>query len=416
MPTYKYNAVNNLGKKVKNTISAESTTAATELIRALGLFPTSIKEDKSAKKTKKDDSPEAKAKQQKAITIGGVSSKQLNTFTRQLSTLINADIPIVRSLQILASQMKMCLLKKNLDMIVTDIEDGSSLSDAMAKHKRAFSKIYVNTIKAGEIGGMLDEILRRLADFLEKMDRLKKKIISSMVYPVSVVLIASGIITGIMLFIIPSFVTMFEDMEIEGGLPMITMIVVNASNMLVEKWYLLICVPFGLFILKKLLSKSRKIKYYMDLATFKIPIFGQIINKAAVSAFCRTLATLSNAGVPILEALTNAKDATNNEVLILAINNIYDSVREGGTIAIPLRNSKVTDEIVVNMFEVGEETGELDKMLVKVADNLDSEVDSVVDGMTALIEPLLIVFLGGAIGFIVIAMFMPMVKMMSELT
>ena len=301
-------------------------------------------------------------------------------------------------------------------MIVTDIEDGSSLSDAMAKHKRAFSKIYVNTVKAGEIGGMLDEILRRLADFLEKMDRLKKKIISSMVYPVSVIIIASGIITGIMLFIIPSFVKMFEDMEISGGLPMITMVVVNMSNIMVDQWYLLVGVPFGLFIIKKLLTKVRKIKYYMDLLSFRIPVFGQIINKAAISGFCRTLATLSNAGVPILEALTNAKDATANEALIQAINSIYDSVREGGTIAAPLRKSKITDEIVINMFEVGEETGELDKMLVKIADNLDAEVDAVVEGMTALIEPLLIVFLGGAIGFIVIAMFMPMVKMMSELT
>lgn len=416
MPTYKYTAVTNLGKKVKDTINAATSAEATEKIRNSGYYPTSIKEMKTAKSSKGNQAVDGKAKKKQSFTIGGVSAKQLNTFTRQLSTLIDASVPIVRSLSILESQMKMCLLKKNLATIVSDIEDGSSLSDAMSKHKRAFSKIYINTVKAGEIGGMLDEILRRLADFLEKLDRLKKKIIGSMVYPVSVVIIAGAIITGIMIFIIPSFVKMFEDMEIEGGLPLTTLIVVNASNILVKYWYLLIGVPFVLIVGKKLLSKSKKIKYYMDLLSFKIPIFGKIINKSAISAFCRTLATLSNAGVPILEALTNAKDATNNEVLIAVINQIYDSVREGGSIADPLLKSKIADGIVINMFQVGEETGELDKMLVKIADNLDAEVDSIVDGMTSLIEPMLILFLGGAIGFIVIAMFMPMIKMMSSLT
>jgi len=416
MPIYKYTAVTNLGKKVKDTVNAATSAEATEKIRNSGYYPTSIKEMKTAKSSKGNQAVDGKAKKKQGFTIGGVSAKELNTFTRQLSTLIDASVPIVRSLGILESQMKMCLLKKNLATIVSDIEDGSSLSDAMAKHKRAFSKIYINTVKAGEIGGMLDEILRRLADFLEKMDRLKKKIIGSMVYPVSVVLIAGAIITGIMIFIIPSFVKMFDDMEIEGGLPLTTVIVVNASNIMVKYWYLLIGVPFVFIVGKKLLSKSKKIKYYMDLLSFKIPIFGKIINKSAISGFCRTLATLSNAGVPILEVLTNAKDATNNEVLISVINQIYDSVREGGTIADPLQKSKIADGIVINMFQVGEETGELDKMLVKIADNLDAEVDSIVDGMTSLIEPILILFLGGAIGFIVIAMFMPMIKMMSSLT
>lgn len=419
MPTYKFIAVNNIGKNVKDTIDAASTDEAMEKIREQGFFPTDIKEVKVSKKKGKDGksvvNEKDKKKQSMSIAIGGVSSKQLNSFTRQLSTLINADVPIVRSLRILESQMKAGLLKKNLGAIVADIEDGSSLSDAMSKHKRAFSKIYVNTIKAGEIGGMLDEILLRLAEFLEKIDRLKKKIISAMTYPVSVIIIATGIIAGIMMFIIPNFVKMFEDMEIGGGLPIMTQIVINISNIMVNYWYFLIGVPFVLFILRKLLAKIRKIKYYMDRATFKIPIFGKIINKSAVSGFCRTLATLTSAGVPILEALTNTKDATKNEVLIAAVDNIYDSVREGGTIGDPLRRSKVTDEIVINMVEVGEETGELDKMLIKVADNLDIEVDTTVEAMTSLIEPLLIVFLGGAIGFIVIAMFMPMIKMMQSL-
>ena len=416
MPTFKYNAIDNTGKKVKGAINSSTLAEATETIRGRGFFPTNIKEVKeSKKKTKESESAGGKPRRKQGITIGGVSSKQLFSFTRQLSTLINANVPIIRSLNILESQLKPCLLKKSLGVIIDDIEDGSSLSDAMSKHRRAFSKIYVNTIKAGEIGGMLDKILLRLADFLEKMDRLKKKIISALTYPVSVIMIAGAIIAGIMMFIIPGFVVMFEDMEVSGGLPVMTLMVMAASNFMVKYWYVLIGVPFGLLILKKLLSKIRKIKYLMDKASFKIPVFGKIINKSVMSGFCRTLATLTSAGVPILEAFTNTKDATKNEVLVAAINSIYDSVREGGTIGDPLRQSKITDEIVVNMVEVGEETGELDSMLVKVADNLDAEVDSMVDAMTSLIEPLLIVFLGGAIGFIVIAMFMPMIKMMQSL-
>lgn len=419
MPIYKYSAVDSMGKNVKNSVDAASIDEATDIIRGKGLFPSSVKEIKAAKgKGAAKEAARAsgkKGKKKQGFAIGRVPSKQLNSFTRQLATLINADVPIVRSLKILEGQMKPGLLKNNLGTIVEDIEEGSSLSDAMSKHKKAFSKIYVNTIKAGEIGGMLDQILERLADFLEKMDRLKKKIISSMTYPVSVIIIAGGIISGIMMFIIPNFVKMFEDMEIGGGLPMMTQIVVNLSNMMVKYWYLLAGIPFGLFLIRKFLVKIKKIKYIMDRLSFKIPIFGKIINKATMSGFSRTLATLSNAGVPILEALTNAKDATNNEVLIKAINDIYDSVREGGTIGVPLRAAKVTDEIVINMVEVGEETGELDKMLVKVSDNLDAEVDATVEAMTSLIEPLLIVFLGGAIGFIVIAMFMPMIKLMQSM-
>ncbi len=414
MPTFKYNAVDNLGKKVKDSIDADSAADATEKIRELGYFPTSVKEAKSGK-SKKAGASAGKPKKKGAITIGGVSAKQLNTFTRQLSTLINADVPIVRSLGILESQMKPGRLKNSLDAIVTDIEEGTSLSDAMAKHKKAFSKIYVNTLKAGEIGGMLDEILNRLADFLEKMDRLKKKIISSLVYPVSVMVMAGAIISGIMMFIIPNFVKMFADMEIEGGLPAITQMVVAASNFMVNSWYILFGVPFVMFVMMKIGTKIKKIKYYMDLMAFKIPVFGLIINKSVVSSFCRTLATLSTAGVPILEALVNTRDATKNEVMICAITGIYESVREGGTIEEPLKKSKVTDAIVINMVAVGEETGELDKMLVKVADNMDTEIDALVESMTSLIEPLMMAGLGGAIGFIVIAMFMPMIKMMNSL-
>ncbi|MGR3178933.1 MAG: type II secretion system F family protein [Candidatus Anammoxibacter sp.] len=418
MPTYKFNAVNKKGRWIKNTIDAVSSQEATKKIREQGYFPSDIKEVKTVKTRKKGKaavSIKEKKKQGISITIGRVSSKQLTNFTRQLFTLIDADIPIVSCLRMLESQMKTCLLKKSLDMIIFDIEAGSSLSEAMSKHGKAFSKIYVNTIKAGETGGKLDEVLQRLADSLEKIDRLKKKIISALTYPASVILIAGVIITCIMIFIIPNFVTMFEDMAIEGGLPIITQMVMKISNIMVDYWYFLIGVPFALFVLLKLLSKIRKIKYIMDLATFKIPVFGALIKKSTISGFCRTFATLLDAGVAIFEALEHTKDVTNNEVLIIAINDIRDSVQKGGTIGEPLLESKITDEMTVNMIKVGEETGKLEKMLGKIADNLDSEVDTIVEAMASLIEPILIVFLGGAIGLIVIALFMPMIKLMQSL-
>lgn len=420
MPTYKYVAVNSLGKKVKDVIDAESIGAARDAISDSGLFPTNINEltGRARKRSKQTTAKGNAAKRGNAyggITIGGVSSKQLNSFTRQLSTLISADVPIVRSLKILESQMKMCLFKKNLHAMIVDIEEGASLSSAMVKHKRAFSKIYVNTIKAGEVGGMLDETLARLADFLDKVDRLRRKIISAMTYPVAVIIIAMSIVVGIMVFIIPNFVQMFDDMNVAGGLPIMTQIVVQISAIVASYWYVLIAFPFGAFILKGALSKIRRVKLVIDMAIFKIPLFGKLINKSAISTFCRTLATLIIAGVPILDALANTKDATKNEALASAIENIRRCVREGGAIGEPLRQSRIVDEMVINMIEVGEETGVLDKMLLKVADNMDAEIDATVDAITSLIEPALIVFLGGSIGFIVIAMFMPMIRLMQNL-
>ncbi|HHT9107967.1 MAG TPA: type II secretion system F family protein [Candidatus Wunengus sp. YC63] len=413
MSIFQYSAVNNKGQTVKDRIEASGTDDAIAKIRSLGRFPTNIKEihlRQKAGETPTETTPPVKKRREISISIGGVKSKELTTFTRQLSTLQDAGLPIVRGLKILASQMKKGLLKKTTLKVIEDVEGGNTLSGALAKHPRVFDKLYVNIVKAGEIGGALDIILQRLADFREKTERLVRKIIGAMIYPTVVTVVAISILIGLMIFIIPNFAKIFEELNLE--LPTPTKMLITFSTILKTQWMFIPAVPFGAFILYKILGKIKKTRLIIDKTKFKLPIFGAIINKSTVSRFSRTLATLTSSGVPILDALTNVKDATGNAAMGQAIQNIHDSIRGGESITKPLRASKICDEMVVNMVEVGEETGELDKMLTKVADNYDDEVDRAVEAMVSLIEPIMIVFLGGSVGFIVIAMFVPLIKLM----
>jgi len=413
MSTFQYIAVDNKGQTVKDRIEASSSDDAIAKIRSLGRFPTNIKEVRLRQKAGEvstETTPPVKRRREISISLGGVKSKELTTFTRQLSTLQDAGLPIIRGLKILASQMKKGLLKKTTLRIIEDVEGGNTLSDALAKHPRVFDKLYVNIVKAGEISGSLDVILQRLGDFREKTERLIRKIISAMIYPTVVMFVAMAILIGLMIFIIPNFAKIFEELGLE--LPTPTRMLITFSTILKMQWMFIPAVPFGTFVLYKILCKFKKIRLFIDKTKFKLPIFGAIINKSSVSRFARTLATLISSGVPILDALTNVKDATGNAAMAQAIQNIHDSIRGGESITKPLRAAKICDEMVVNMVEVGEETGELDKMLTKVADNYDDEVDRAVEAMVSLIEPMMIVFLGGAVGFIVIAMFVPLIKLM----
>ncbi len=410
MPTFKYEAVNKEGVTVKDKVEASSSDDAIEKISARGYYPTRVKRIKERGGA---DGKERKGKLDINLSIGGVKSKDINIFTRQLSTLQDAGLPIVQSLSILESQMKKGLFKKILGNMVTDIQGGDSLSIAMSKHPKAFDKLYVNIINAGEIGGALDIVLRRLATYREKVQRLKRKIISSMTYPVAVIVIAVAIVSGIIMFIIPKFAVMFDEMDVE--LPLITLALVNLSHLMVERWYILIGIPALILIFYKLIRKNDKIRLWTDRLKFKIPVFGHIINMAVVSKFTRTLATLISSGVPILEALNHVKEISGNLAMTRAVEHMHDSIREGESIAKPLREAKICDLMVVNMVEIGEQSGELEKMLVKVSDNYDEQIDTAVDGMVSLIEPLLIVFLGGAVGTIVVALFMPLVKLMQTL-
>ncbi len=412
MPTFKFEAVDSEGLLVKDKVEAVSTEEAIDKIHGNGFYPTRIKQLKERHKPATGDQKKRK-RSLTSITIGKINAKQINTFTRQLSTLQDAGIPIVQSLTILESQMKKGIFKKILGDMVISIQGGDSLSVAMSKHPKAFDKLYVNVINAGEIGGALDVVLRRLAAYREKMQKLKRKIIASMTYPVAVITIAGAILIGIIMFIIPKFATMFEEMDV--SLPMITLALMNVSSFVVTYWYSLFGIPFAFFILYTLIGKIKRCRLVIDRLKFKVPIFGNIINKSVISKFARTLATLISSGVPILEALNNVKGVTGNLAMTRAVENIHDNIREGESIAKPLRESKICELMVVNMVEIGEQSGELEKMLTKVADNYDDEIDIAVESMISLIEPIMIVFLGGSVGAIVIALFMPLVKLMQSI-
>ena len=409
MAKFTFEAMNNQGQAIKDEVDAASTEDAIAKIRAKGYFPTNVREKGGQKKA----GPGGGKKKKGAFTIGGVSASALTTFTRQLSTLQDAGLPIVRSLKILEAQLKPGVLKNCVGAVAEDVEGGSTLSEAMGKHPKAFDKLYVNMVKAGEAGGVLDTILERLAEFREKAQRLKKKIMGAMIYPAAVISIAGGIVTGILIFIVPKFQQMFEEMDIE--LPGLTQFLIDFSSLLATRWYLIPIVPATIFALYKIIGMNKYGKYGLDWMQFKVPLFGTLANKSTVSRFCRTLGTLIASGVPILEALNIVRETTGNACMVNAITKVHDSIREGENIADPLRQSKVTDEMVVNMIDVGEETGELDKMLTKVADTFDEEIDVIVESLTSLIEPIMIIFMGGTVGTIVIALFMPLIKLMGSM-
>lgn len=412
MPIFKYQAYDSNGTSIKDEVETVSYDEAIEAIRSKGYYPTSVKQFKDKIVTESTTTKKRK-KPLSSITIGGVSAKQINPFTRQLSTLQNADIPIVQSLTILETQMRRGLLKSAVGDIIADIKGGDTLSIAMSKHPKVFDKLYVNIINAGEISGTLDAILERLATYREKTQKLKRKIISAMMYPTTVILASCAILSAIMMFIIPRFAKMFQEMGV--ALPWLTAALISVSNFLFVYWYSIFGIPVAVFIIFKLIGKIDICRLIIDRLKFKIPVFGKLINKSVVSKFARTLATLISSGVPILEALNNVRNVTGNVAMSKAVNKIHDSIREGESISRPLKESKICEAMVVNMVEIGEQTGELDKMLTKIADNYDNDIDSLVESLTSLLEPFIVIFLGISVGTIVIALFLPLIKLMNSL-
>ena len=355
------------------------------------------------------------------LAIGRVKLKRLTTFTRQLSTLQDAGLPLLRSLQILEGQEKPGVLKNVLLDICDEVESGSSLSDAMAKHPRAFDRLFVKMVAAGEVGGVLDIILQRLAEFMEKSMKLRRKIKGAMAYPIAVVVVAIGIVTFIMWFIIPKFEAIFLDFGV--ALPILTRFLIKASRWVagnqvgqqIPGAVFIFVAPFVIFVFIKLIRKAGPGRAITDQILLWIPVLGGLVRKATIARFTRTLGTLISAGVPILEAILITRDTSGNYVFEKALNKVHDSIREGESFAGPLRESKVCDPIVVNMVDVGEETGELDAMLLKVADNYDDEVDTAVAALVSLLEPLMVVVIGGMVGTIVVSMFLPLVAMIESL-
>ncbi len=415
MPVFKYEAMDAKGQTVKKEVTARNTDEAVSKIRADGLFPTRVKEvvDKQAKARTSSKAGKKRKKKGGGITIGGPGKKPVTIFTRQFSTLIDAGVPVVQGLHILNEQMKPGALKNVTGTIAEDVEGGSSLSEAFAAHPKTFDNLYVNMVRAGEAGGVLDLVLQRLADFREKSARLKRRIIGAMVYPAAVLTVALTILTLIMIFIMPQFFEIFDDLGID--LPAPTLILMAITDTLLRFKYFLPLIPVALFAIYKLIRVSKGGRYVVDWVKFRIPIFGNLLRKSAIARFTRTFGTLISSGVPILEALSITRDTCSNATLVSALAKVHDSIREGESIAEPLGASNVCEDMVVSMIDVGEETGNLDSMLEKVADNYDEEVDTMVEGLTSLLEPIMIVGLGLVAGSIIIALFMPLIEMMGSL-
>jgi len=402
MPIFNYLAMDSQGRQVKGEVEAKTLTIAISQVRSHGYFPTQVTEKKAAA---------SKLNINLNIKIGGhVKPRQISLFTRQLSTLIEAGLPLLRSITVLKNQLKPCKFQDILSQIASDIEGGSTFSDALSKHPQVFSKLYVNMVKAGEVGGALEKVLDRLATFAEKDLALKKKIKSALVYPSAVITVIFIVLYVIFAFVIPKFTEMYRDME--TALPAPTQFLIKLSDLAKERgWYVVPGIIVGIVLFFKLVNRTSKGRLIFDKMKLSLLIFGPLIQKAVIARVTRTLGTLISSGVQILQAINIVKETSGNEVFTRALGTVHDSIREGEGIAAPLQTSKIFPPMVINMIDVGEETGALDRMLMKIADTYEEEVDIAVSGLTSLLEPILIVVMGVIVGFIVVSLFLPLVKL-----
>ncbi len=413
MPIYQYKALDSQGQEVENSIEALSSKEAISKIRNMGYFPTNVRAKGGAKKVKAATS--AKTKSRRGAT-GKVKIKALTQFARQLSTLQDAGLSILRSLRILEEQQRPGTFKKVLGYVAEDIEGGATLSEAMGKFPKCFDRLFVNMVAAGEVGGVLDLILSRLADFMEKDQKMKAKIKSAMIYPIFVISAAFAIVLGLMLFVMPKFTEVLSEMA-GGDLPGLTLAIMAISNWIAFKWGWLwmIATPFALISFLKFVRKFQTGRLVLDKIKLHMPVMKHIVYKSSVARWTRTLGTLIGAGVPILEAINITRETAGNEVYANALGKIQSAIRQGDTFANPLKQSKCVDTLVVNMIDVGEETGDLDKMMLKIADNYEEDVDVLVSGLMSMLEPLMIIVLGAIVGTIVLAVFLPMIKIITSL-
>ncbi len=430
MPKYNYVAMDAHGKETKGTLEVSSQNEAIGRVKEMGLFPTRIVEiDKTKEKPEKKGAP-AKAGGKAAKKKGGLStsinikipglggrvkSKILTTFTRQLATLVDAGLPLLRGLRVLEKQERNPTLKGIIGELALAIEGGSTFSEGLAQHPKVFNRLFVNMVKAGELGGVLEVVLNRLSEFMEKAQKIKGKVIAAMFYPIAVLCVATGILMILMVKVIPAFRTVFEGMLEGRSLPAFTRLVLSVSEVVKDHFFYTVCGLVIFFILFKLFTKTKFGRLVFDKVKLKMPVIGPVISKVAISRFTRTLGTLVSSGVPILQALTIVKETAGNVVVSNAVSAVHESVKEGETITAPLEASGVFPPMVISMVDVGEQTGALPEMLLKIADNYDDEVDNAVSAMTSLLEPIMIVFLAVVVGSIVIAMFLPLIDMMNNI-
>jgi type IV pilus assembly protein PilC len=428
MPKYNYIALDSSGNESKGSIEAASQNEAIGRVKDMKLFPTKIVEadkggDKADKKGKAKPVARPKAGGKKGqINInlkipglgGKVKPKVLTTFTRQLATLVDAGLPLLRGLRVLEKQERNAALKRILGELATSIEGGSTFSEALAQHPKVFNRLFVNMVKAGELGGVLEVVLKRLAEFSEKAQKIKGKVKAALFYPVAVLIVAVGIMILLMTFVVPKFKDVFGGMGIT--LPGFTVFVLAVSDLIKNNILGTMGALAVLVVIFLLFIKTKFGRHVWDKFKLKMPPTGQVVTKVSISRFTRTLGTLVSSGVPILQALTIVKETAGNVILANAVAKVHESVKEGETITAPLEASRVFPPMVISMVDVGEQTGALPEMLLKIADNYDEEVDNAVAAMTSLLEPIMIVFLAVIVGSIVIAMFLPLIAMITNLS
>ena len=423
MPQFKYTAMDATGKEKKGKMDGANENAVANTLKQQGLFPTSISPVKGSKPEAKKAAPLPGQKKKKGgslmdMQIGAavIKRKDLTVFTRQLSILLDAGLPLIRSLKTLERQAKNPAIRTTLESACESVEGGSTFSEALAQHPKSFDKLYLNMIRAGEAAGAMETILDRLAMFLEKAARIAGKVKSAMIYPSVILSVATLITIGLMVFIVPNFKKIFDELLAGEPLPGLTNMVIGFSNILRERaWIVLIWIAVAV-VLFLVIRKIPAGRYVIDWLKYNMPLLGPIISKTAIGRFSRTLGTLLSSGVPVLNALTIVKETAGNELVTNAVAKVHEAVKEGEGIAKPLGATKVFPEMVISMIEVGEETGKLPEMLEKVADTYDEEVDNAVGALTSLIEPIMIVGLAVVIGTIVIAMFLPLVKIIEKLS
>jgi type IV pilus assembly protein PilC len=409
---FQYTAMDSRGKESKGSIDADSEQDAVNALKEKGLYPTDISEAKGGGKKKK------KGQKSKSIMLGTpkIKKKALTTFTRQLAVLLDAGLPLVRSLRTLEKQAKKDIaLQTIVGDVANNVEAGTTFSEALAGHKKSFNDLYVNMVRAGEASGAMEQVLNRLAEFMEKAQRLIGKVKGAMMYPLAVLSIALVITWGLMVFIIPKFKAIFEDLLDGEPLPALTDFVIALSDFIGGNVIVTLLGGVGIVFAFRAFQKSKMGSFIIDTIMLKAPPFGSLFTKVAVARFCRTLSTLLASGVSILNALDIVKDTSTNQVVANAVQSVHDAVKEGETMTVPLQNANIFPDMVVSMIEVGEETGALPEMLTRIADVYEEEVDVAVDSLTSLIEPIMIVFLAGIVGTIVIAMFLPMISLINKM-
>jgi len=433
MPKFQYVAIDSRGKETKGALEVGSQNEAISRLKDMGFLPMKIVE---VEKPKKQSAPKPKEKPKKSLKqieiripflSGRVGTKVMTAFTRQLATLVDAGLPLLRGLRVLEKQEKNPTLKRVIGELATAIEGGSTFSEALAQHPKLFDRLFINMVKAGELGGVLEVVLNRLAEFMEKAQKIRGKVKSAMFYPSAVITVAITILGVLMVLVIPKFQQVFADMLEGSSLPGFTLFVLNVANTVKSKTILLLDGPpyvlpgpviwgiVAFVILFKLLLKTDFFRHLWDRFKLVMPVLGPVISKVAIARFSRTLGTLVSSGVPILQALTIVKETTGNVIVADAVAKVHEAVKEGETITAPLEASRVFPPMVISMVDVGEQTGALPEMLLKIADTYDEEVDNAVSAMTSLLEPIMIVILAVIVGSIVIAMFLPLIDLMNKL-